>query len=128
MTRITTSIGLVRFNIFVNVANPLKATMAANDLTQFYSAVLAVARVVWAPATPQTWRRAAVGGLILMFWSDSPIPWEFLSAFLSTIVSLVLNLLDSALLWNAGECFAADLFYFFSPSSFRFSLLQKCTR
>ncbi|KAI4228506.1 MAG: hypothetical protein LQ349_006542, partial [Xanthoria aureola] len=75
----------VRFNVFGNVANPLQATVAATELTQFYSAILAVARVMWAQGRPQTWRRAAMGGLVLMFWSESPIPWEFLSAFLTTI-------------------------------------------
>ncbi len=77
----------VRFNVFGNVANPLQATVAATELTQFYSAILALARVMWAQGRPQTWRRAAMGGLVLMFWSESPIPWEFLSAFLTTIVS-----------------------------------------
>ncbi|CAO1599940.1 hypothetical protein XANCAGTX0491_003645 [Xanthoria calcicola] len=76
----------VRFNVFGNVANPLQATVAATELTQFYSAILAVARVMWAQGRPQTWRRAAMGGLVLMFWSESPIPWEFLSAFLTTII------------------------------------------
>lgn len=79
----------VRFSVFLNVANPLQATMAANDLTQFYSAILTMARVVWARGTPQTWRRAMMGGLVLMFQSDSPIPWEFLSAFLTTMVSTI---------------------------------------
>lgn len=79
----------VRFNVFGNVANPLQATVAATELTQFYSAILAVARVMWAQGRPQTWRRAAMGGLVLMFWSESPIPWEFLSAFLTTIVSRI---------------------------------------
>ncbi|KAL8844013.1 MAG: hypothetical protein Q9176_001708 [Flavoplaca citrina] len=76
----------VRFRVFLNVANPLQATMAANDLTQFYSATLTLARVMWARGTPQTWRRAAMGGLVLLFRSDSPIPWEFLSAFLTTMI------------------------------------------
>ncbi len=79
----------VRFSVFLNAANPLQATMAAHDLTQFYSAILAMARVVWARETPQRWRRASMGGLLLLFWSDSPIPWEFLSAFLTTMVSLI---------------------------------------
>ena len=77
----------VHFNAFHNPANPLQTMIAANDLSLFYSATLAVARVVWAQGTPQRWRRASMGGLVLIFWSESPIPWEWLNAFLMNIVS-----------------------------------------
>ena len=99
-----------RFRVFLNVANPLQATMAANDLTQFYSVVLTMARVVWARGTPRTWRRAAMGGLVLMFHSDSPIPWEFLSAFLTTMVSTIYQF--TALDLVSGISFALISFLF----------------
>ncbi|KAL8763655.1 MAG: hypothetical protein Q9194_007279, partial [Teloschistes cf. exilis] len=60
---------------------------AAEDLVAFYSATLALAKVVWAHDTPKSVRRAHWNGLSLIFWSDSPIPFDFVDAFLNHIVS-----------------------------------------
>ncbi|KAI4104724.1 MAG: hypothetical protein L6R37_003078 [Teloschistes peruensis] len=59
---------------------------AAEDLVAFYSATLALAKVVWAHDTPKSVRRAHWNGLSLIFWSDSPIPFDFVDAFLSHII------------------------------------------
>ncbi|KAL8820819.1 MAG: hypothetical protein Q9223_001043 [Gallowayella weberi] len=76
----------LQFSIWHNVAvTQLQTTMAASDLEMFYRAILAMAKVMWARGAAQRQRRAFVGGLTLTFWSLSPIPWEFLDTFLTTI-------------------------------------------
>lgn len=53
---------------------------------QFYKAALAVARAVWARGEAKTVRRAGMNGIVLMFWSDQPIPWDFLNSFFEHII------------------------------------------
>lgn len=79
---------LVRFSIFQSVGqDPMQIVTAANDLVLFYSATLAVARATWAREAPSPVRRAHIDGMMLVFWSDMPIPFEFLDAFLTHVVS-----------------------------------------
>ena len=79
----------LRFNV-LEYARPLggSSTVPANDLTMFYRATLAVARALWAPEEPQTLRTAIGNGLLLVFWSEQPIEWSFINAFMEHIVSL----------------------------------------
>ncbi|KAL9586479.1 MAG: hypothetical protein Q9212_000896 [Teloschistes hypoglaucus] len=69
----------------------LQVSRAAQDLVTFYSATLALAKVMWAHDTPKSVRRAHWNGLSLIFWSDSPIPFEFVDAFLNHIIQLTRN-------------------------------------
>ncbi|KAL8667201.1 MAG: hypothetical protein Q9202_000774 [Teloschistes flavicans] len=78
---------VVRFYTYEAVEqSSQQLALAAEDLVTFYSATLALAKVLWAHDTPQSVRRAHWNGISLMFWSDSPIPFEFLDAFLNYII------------------------------------------
>lgn len=76
---------IIRFNVLEFVPQTI-GSAPARDLVQFYSATLAVARAVWAHDEPRTVRRAAINGILLVFWSDQPISWDFLNSFFEHIV------------------------------------------
>ncbi|KAL8649931.1 MAG: hypothetical protein Q9210_004120 [Variospora velana] len=78
---------LMRFNVLEMVQpNDALANVAADDLVQFYKAAFAVANVLWAGDQPRTVRRARLNGILLMFWSDAPIAWDFLKGFFEHII------------------------------------------
>lgn len=94
---VTTAVGLtflVRFRVLelVSPADAL-AGVAANDLVFFYKAAFAVARVLWAQDEPRKVRRARINGILLMFWSETPIRWDFLQGFFEHIVGRLLHFL-----------------------------------
>ncbi|KAL9019594.1 MAG: hypothetical protein Q9185_003136 [Variospora sp. 1 TL-2023] len=77
----------MRFNVLELVRpNDALANMAADDLIHFYKAAFAVANVLWARDEPRTVRRARMNGILLMFWSEAPIGWDFLKGFFEHII------------------------------------------
>ncbi|KAL8842074.1 MAG: hypothetical protein Q9170_000677 [Blastenia crenularia] len=87
LTRALGSDWFLRFNVLEYVSpSSIISNVAARDLVQFYSATLAIARVLWAHDQPKTVRRAAFNGMLLIFWSDQPIAWEFLNSFFEHII------------------------------------------
>ncbi|KAI4183701.1 MAG: hypothetical protein LQ346_006251, partial [Caloplaca aetnensis] len=87
---ITQAVGLaflVKFNVLELVQpSGVLSMLAANDLLLFYKSVFAVAGASWANDQPTTVRRARMNGILLVFWSEAPIPWEFVKAFFEHIV------------------------------------------
>ncbi|KAL8941899.1 MAG: hypothetical protein Q9216_001971 [Gyalolechia sp. 2 TL-2023] len=76
---------LIRFNVLEFIPRGV-GSAPASDLVRFYTATLAVARNVWAHDEPRTVRRAAINGVLLTFWADQPIAWDFLHSFLEHII------------------------------------------
>jgi len=57
--------------------------VAVEELADFYHQILELGAIVWANQPPQTQREASLGGITLLFQSNTPvISWEWIQGFL----------------------------------------------